>query len=156
MKKEVICHEFQCVKKVYLLCKAGVGHKLLCVSSRFLPCACSPGMSMSCDHAKAAVILQPAAEAEQHRSFIMASFITPGTAWHHSQDPFISSQLPLTSLLSLQLQRSLVHVLLYLLQFVSDILLRLSLYPYNSPVFFFAYFCLTFTSCPHIFLINSL
>lgn len=53
-------------------------------------------LSRSRGRAKAVVILQPAAKAVEHRYFIMASFITSGTVWQHSQ----FHPLPLTPFLT--------------------------------------------------------
>ena len=74
-----------------------VTNSFVCVDHPNFPvcvCVCVNSLawlSSSGGHAKAAVILQPEAEAEEHRYFIMASFITPGTAWHRSQSPSSSS-----------------------------------------------------------------
>lgn len=62
----------------------------------------------SCGQAKAVVILQPAAKAVEHRYFIMASFITSGTVWQHSQSqsppPHHPPPQPCSSLLSADAQ----------------------------------------------------
>lgn len=89
-------------------------HKLGYLNFTLCVCVFWAWLSRSCSGANAALILQPEAKAEEHRCFIMASFITSGTAWHRSRSRSFTHHLLLPSALTLhsvQMQRSLTHLL---------------------------------------------